>query len=1075
MALAPDKVQQLTALINQAEDNGEEHDFIQNQLIPQFKAKYDTPTPEVPTPAAPVPKEDNSLFGHWGQTITRNEAESKAEEKNPQINRVQHTVRNINRGFQDAFDPIGTVAGDVAKTFGISQGLDALSKTPAIAPYVKNYQENTEEEQRTNSIVPDVENLAVNALSMVPVGRFAGEAKKAAGLGEITDVTKSAEKYKKVSRDVVGPGIGPKVFNNAKQSRDFHNKTHDAGLVIANDRESVNFFDKNGEIVSDRPPETLAETAQAIEKVKKTEYEKSHAKAVGAGDAGVQFDTFNANSKLDQLAESKIDDIRNAAIKAKEQLGKFENAKPEEVEEYIKYLNKSLAPYFQSGVGTAEQQVNGSLTKILREDLDNQITDAMGPGYQEGKNRYGALKHIEREVEKRADVLARRSPTGGLLGMTDLFSGELILGGIFLHNPEMVVRGGILKGLKEIQKGLNDPNRYVKRWMKAAYEHDDLLKKGGADAEAIRGNAGPVQGRGDVGQGGKNEGGQDIQLDEETGGGVTPPPQKPQGPAGGAGVQPAEGPVKPGPDVPTNPPAPEAPRSSSGHFTEEELNAMPPEQAQRIRDIQKDAMESGVDQGTGISNRWGAIRAAEAAGLDIDKVKTLSTDIDNFKKKVNDAHGHPVGDEVLKAKAEILQKHFSNIPGAIVARTGGEEFNVFFLKPVDDNVILKITEAANRELASMPFNGGKLTGVTFSSGLAETWKLSDKQLYLAKGSNKAHTRYKGEYYGHVRTRAGQLPKNEHEDELRVQPGGRNAAGAGSPAQTPTPEAGGGASPEAQGAAAKQGPAPGNVSPGVGKRAAETQDAADVNLTNYPSSEEELYHGWADNNPTEYDKVFDPEIPEVDLSNAPPEVKTAILDYQEARRASIDAEERMATLENAKEELSDLNKIKTKSSSKEVVKGAKEKQFEDLRAKFTPDEQAVFDNFANNMHIDPEFMTADEVNSVLQKIEDRKTLLNGIVSGVKKKDFSIRGTGETIADASKKVREEPPAPAPAKAPAETTGPSLESLADEFVKDRNITSSNINSFVKKFRNITDNTSRSEAYKALADAFKKKVRAK
>jgi diguanylate cyclase len=49
-------------------------------------------------------------------------------------------------------------------------------------------------------------------------------------------------------------------------------------------------------------------------------------------------------------------------------------------------------------------------------------------------------------------------------------------------------------------------------------------------------------------------------------------------------------------------------------------------------------------------------------------------DIDHFKK-INDQHGHLVGDQVLAAMGEVLRKVVTD-PGHIVARYGGEEFAI---------------------------------------------------------------------------------------------------------------------------------------------------------------------------------------------------------------------------------------------------------------------------------------------------------------------------------------------------------------------------------------------------------------
>ncbi len=48
--LNEEKNAKLTALINEAEENGEEPDFIQNELIPAFKAKHDVPETAISEP-----------------------------------------------------------------------------------------------------------------------------------------------------------------------------------------------------------------------------------------------------------------------------------------------------------------------------------------------------------------------------------------------------------------------------------------------------------------------------------------------------------------------------------------------------------------------------------------------------------------------------------------------------------------------------------------------------------------------------------------------------------------------------------------------------------------------------------------------------------------------------------------------------------------------------------------------------------------------------------------------------------------------------------------------------------------
>lgn len=83
----------------------------------------------------------------------------------------------------------------------------------------------------------------------------------------------------------------------------------------------------------------------------------------------------------------------------------------------------------------------------------------------------------------------------------------------------------------------------------------------------------------------------------------------------------------------------------------------------------------GQDPLTGLANRRGFDQAMAMEVERSSRFKTPLTlcimDLDNFKA-VNDTHGHPCGDEVIRAVAAILQAEMRMIDTA--ARIGGEEF-----------------------------------------------------------------------------------------------------------------------------------------------------------------------------------------------------------------------------------------------------------------------------------------------------------------------------------------------------------------------------------------------------------------
>lgn len=83
-----------------------------------------------------------------------------------------------------------------------------------------------------------------------------------------------------------------------------------------------------------------------------------------------------------------------------------------------------------------------------------------------------------------------------------------------------------------------------------------------------------------------------------------------------------------------------------------------------------------TDYLTGLSNRRGFddyLRLMTRSPFRNTRMAGMILDLDRFKQ-INDQHGHIIGDEVLKATAEILRS--SSSPNDIVARVGGDEFGI---------------------------------------------------------------------------------------------------------------------------------------------------------------------------------------------------------------------------------------------------------------------------------------------------------------------------------------------------------------------------------------------------------------
>jgi len=151
---------------------------------------------------------------------------------------------------------------------------------------------------------------------------------------------------------------------------------------------------------------------------------------------------------------------------------------------------------------------------------------------------------------------------------------------------------------------------------------------------------------------------------------------------------------------------------------------------------------SRTDGLSGLLNRiaWEQIVYTEMARCRRSRQPTslLMLDIDHFKA-INDRHGHPAGDEVIRAVAEILGRTLraSDLSG----RYGGEEFGVV-LPDTDGPGAATIAERIRRRIESATMGKEAILQCTVSIGIAQArpdsedagdWiGRADRALYEAK-------------------------------------------------------------------------------------------------------------------------------------------------------------------------------------------------------------------------------------------------------------------------------------------------------------------------------------------------------
>jgi len=171
------------------------------------------------------------------------------------------------------------------------------------------------------------------------------------------------------------------------------------------------------------------------------------------------------------------------------------------------------------------------------------------------------------------------------------------------------------------------------------------------------------------------------------------------------------------------------------------------------------------DELTGLYNRryvFAHLNEILARQPESSEIALMLFDIDHFKQ-VNDSHGHPAGDDVLRELAGRALRHVRSVD--LVGRLGGEEF-VVVMPETSLAGALVVAERFRAAVAAEPFviEGGRArVSVTVSIGVAVAVNDKETQESLLKRADDAL--YAAKHAG--RNRVATLP-------------GGNAAKAGAP-------------------------------------------------------------------------------------------------------------------------------------------------------------------------------------------------------------------------------------------------------------------------------------------------------
>ena len=184
---------------------------------------------------------------------------------------------------------------------------------------------------------------------------------------------------------------------------------------------------------------------------------------------------------------------------------------------------------------------------------------------------------------------------------------------------------------------------------------------------------------------------------------------------------------------------------SSGEVLSERLNYAMEEVQTLKKELGETRREAKSDMLTGLANRKAFDEVLVSSTRDADQnhqaVTLIFCNLDNFHD-INENHGHPVGDLVLKRVASLLHDHVSS--SDLVARYSGEEFAILLNnQPLSE--ARKVAEKIRTEMAAKRINrkdtGESLGQITLSLGLASYvategvdsfMQRADRALYMAK-------------------------------------------------------------------------------------------------------------------------------------------------------------------------------------------------------------------------------------------------------------------------------------------------------------------------------------------------------
>lgn len=164
------------------------------------------------------------------------------------------------------------------------------------------------------------------------------------------------------------------------------------------------------------------------------------------------------------------------------------------------------------------------------------------------------------------------------------------------------------------------------------------------------------------------------------------------------------------------------------------------------KEVNKQALTDALTQ---LPNRYSIMSRLESyQGKVPDKLLIMMIDVDDFKK-VNDVHGHSVGDKALQEVSAVLRQRVEEEQGYI-ARYGGEEYLILlenvsrsYAEKIAKSLVKVVSDIDTLELPKLTISIGAYVTTGFEQSISVCIEVADQELLRAKKNGKNQAMFAG--------------------------------------------------------------------------------------------------------------------------------------------------------------------------------------------------------------------------------------------------------------------------------------------------------------------------------------------